>query len=201
MDVDEERPAADDTDAPTDPDAPRSLRPGQAGFAQRLMSKYGWKTGSGLGADSSGILNPLQVKVEKRRKRPDSEGGGFVDPAGRGKIVGGRRPPPTQAEQDEGKGAMSEVIVLRNMLEGMDDLQGEITNGGLGQEIGEECGDKYGRVERLYIDVGARLVFIKFTDQVSALRAVNALEGRVFNGNAILAKFYDTDKFEKGIYI
>lgn len=64
---------------------------------------------------------------------------------------------------------MSNVIVLRNMLDSMEDLQSEIENG-LGQEIGEECGDKYGRVDRLYIDIEGRRVFIKFTDQVSALR-------------------------------
>ena len=29
---------------------------------------------------------------------------------------------------------------------------------------------QYGRVERLYIDIPSRRVFIKFTDQVSALR-------------------------------
>ncbi len=64
---------------------------------------------------------------------------------------------------------MSNVIVLRNMLDGMEDVQSEMENG-LGQEIGEECGDKYGRVERLYIDTDGLRVFIKFTDQVSALR-------------------------------
>jgi splicing factor 45 len=31
-------------------------------------------------------------------------------------------------------------------------------------------------------------------------QAVNALEGRVFNGNTITARFYDTQKFEEGIY-
>lgn len=182
-------------------DQPRSNRPGQKDFAQRLMSKYGWTAGSGLGASSSGIVNPLSVKIEKRRKRPDAEGGGFAEPGGRGRVVGGRTAATsTSADGDAGKfGAMSEVIVLRNMLEGMENLQEEI-NQGLGQEIGEECGNKYGRVERLYIDVEGRQVFIKFTDQVSALRAVNALEGRVFNGNAIAARFWDAEKFERGEY-
>lgn len=188
---------ASTTIAPQD-EQRRTNLPGQKGFAQRLMSKYGWTAGSGLGAESSGIVNPLSVKVEKRRKKPDAEGGGFAEPGGRGKIIGGKTA--SNAESDAGKfGPMSEVIVLRNMLEGMENLQDEI-NDGLGQEIGEECGDKYGRVERLYIDVEGRQVFIKFTDAVSALRAVNALEGRVFNGNAIAARFWDGEKFERGEY-
>ncbi|PHH88951.1 hypothetical protein CDD83_6858 [Cordyceps sp. RAO-2017] len=172
----------------------RSRVPGQAGFAQRLMSKYGWTKGTGLGANESGIVNPLRVQVEKRRKKADAEGGGWAEPGGKGKILGGRR------KDEEGRfGKMSEVIVLRNMLESMPDLQGEIA-GGLGQEIGEECGEKYGRVERLFIDQDARQVFIKFTDQVSALRAVNELDGRVFNGNAIAPRFYDAERFEQGDY-
>ncbi|KAK2062195.1 G-patch domain-containing protein [Colletotrichum caudatum] len=185
--------AADDEEPP----APRSSRPGQVGFAQRLMSKYGWTKGSGLGADESGIVNPLRVQVEKRKKRSDAEGGGWAEPANRAKVLGGKRK--NDGESGKFGGPMSEVIVLQQMLDNMEDLQGEIANG-LGQEIGEECGEKYGRVERLYIDVENRQVFIRFTDQVSALRAVNELDGRVFNGNTVVPKFYDTEKFERGIY-
>ncbi|KAK3681454.1 hypothetical protein B0T22DRAFT_308561 [Podospora appendiculata] len=190
------------TTAPAPSSPPRTSRPGQAGFAQRLMSKYGWTKGSGLGADEGGITSALRVQVEKRRKRPDAEGGGFAEPGGRGKIVGGGGAAAKKRKQsgdDEGLGTMSEVIVLRNMLEGMPDLEAEI-EAGIGQEIGEECGEKYGRVERLFIDVGGRQVFIKFVEKVSALRAVNALQNRIFNGNAITARFFDTDKFEQGIY-
>lgn len=127
----EEEPGQDDQ---------RSLRPGQKGFAERLLSKYGWTKGSGLGATGSGIVNPLQVKVEKQKKRPDSEGGGFATPAGRGKIIGSKK------KQEEGSkfGAMSEVIVLKGMLDGMDvdaELEGD-HDGGLMQEIGEECSEK-----------------------------------------------------------
>ncbi|PFH61649.1 hypothetical protein XA68_16738 [Ophiocordyceps unilateralis] len=188
QDEDEEATSPPDAALPVADDAaPRSKRPGQAGFARRLMSKYGWTKGTGLGADETGMLNPLRVQVEKRKKKADAEGGGWAEPGGKGKILGGRR------KEDQGKfGKMSEVIVLDNMLENMDDLRGEISDG-LGQEIGEECGEKYGRVERLYIDEEARRVFIKFTDQVSALRAVNELDGRVFNGNCIAPKFYKAE--------
>lgn len=43
-------------------------------------------------------------------------------------------------------------------------------------------------------------VFIKFTSQLSALRAVNALEGRIFNGNTIIARFFDAEKFDQGFF-
>ncbi|KAG5927411.1 hypothetical protein E4U42_002283 [Claviceps africana] len=173
---------------------PRSNRPGQSGFAQRLMNKYGWTKGSGLGADQSGIVNPLRIQVEKRRKKADADGGGWAGPGGKGKIIGSKR------KEEGGKfGTMSDVIVLRNMLENMPDLQAEIADG-LGQEIGEECGEKYGRVERLHIDPTSRQVFIKFTTQVSALRAVNELDGRNFNGNNIAPRFYDSERFDAGVY-
>lgn len=131
-----EQPAENETENADD--APRSLRPGQKGFAERLLSKYGWTKGSGLGATGSGIVKPLQVKVEKQKKRPDSEGGGFATPAGRGTIIGGKK----KGGDDTGKfGPMSEVIILRGMLDGMD-LDSELEGGGLMQEIGEECSEK-----------------------------------------------------------
>ncbi|TAQ91503.1 hypothetical protein B7494_g209 [Chlorociboria aeruginascens] len=196
----------DNQEAEDSEDAPRSRRPGQKGFAERLMSKYGWSKGAGLGADGSGIINPLRVEVEKRKKKSDAEGGGFRGPPGaRGKIIGGKKNVP-EKDSDVGIfGAMSEVIVLRGMVDGMD-LDEEVEGageGGLMQEIGDECAEKYGRVERVYIDrhgPAPTKVFVKFTSQLSALRAVNALEGRVFNGNTISALFYDTETFEKGIY-
>ncbi len=153
--------------------AARSLRPGQKGFAERLMSKYGWTKGSGLGADGAGIVNPLRVQVEKQKKKPDSEGGGFVAPGGRGKILGGKK---QGKSETTGKfGAMSEVVALYGMVDGMDldaELEG-LGDGGIMQEIGEECGEKYGRVERVFIDrsnPSKAPVFVKFTSQLSALR-------------------------------
>ncbi|KAI9731789.1 MAG: hypothetical protein M1834_004578 [Cirrosporium novae-zelandiae] len=192
-------------------EAPRSNRPGQAGFAERLLRKYGWTSGTGLGANNTGIVTPLAAKVTKQKKKPDSEGGGFATPSGMGKIVGGKKK--KGAEAEEGKfGKMSEVVILKGMVDGMDldaEMRGE--GGGLMQEIGEECADKYGNVERVYIhrdggeeDAEGRKtgtpVFVRFTSQLSALRAVNALEGRIFNGNTIQARFFDSEKFEKGIY-
>lgn len=126
-------------------ESPRSLRPGQKGFAERLMSKYGWTKGSGLGASESGILNPLRVQVEKQKKKPDSEGGGVIGHGGKGKILGGNRKGGSTAVTETGKfGIMSEVVILLGMVDGMDlDLElARSGDGGLMQEIGDECGAK-----------------------------------------------------------
>ena len=196
----------DDGPAPEpEADAPRSLRPGQKGFAERLMSKYGWTKGSGLGASGSGIVNPLRAQVVKQKK-PDAEGGGFVGPGGMGKIIGGKKKSGDDGTEEGKFGAMSEVIVLRGMIDGMDldaELEGTGGSGGLMQEIGEECSEKvgpvalcstslkiarsadailqYGRVERVFIDRATPVappVFVKFTSQLSALRVGSLLRRR-----------------------
>ncbi|KAK3334256.1 hypothetical protein B0H65DRAFT_566860 [Neurospora tetraspora] len=164
-------------------DAPKSKLPGQAGFAAPVSSS------------ESGITSALRVQVEKRKKRSDAEGGGWAEPGGRGKIIAGKPAAgggggSSKEEKDGGRfGKMSEVIVLDHMLDGMSD-----------EELRQECGEKYGRVMRLFVEREGRRVFIRFTDGVSALRAVNALEGRIFNGNAIVPRFYDLEKFEAGVY-
>jgi splicing factor 45 len=201
-DVDMESPiqqiAADDGEG-------RSSRPGQAGFAERLMAKYGWSKGQGLGAQGTGIINPLYAKADKRKKRSEAEGGGFATPASTGKILGGRRAKAVEEEASK-FGPMSEIIRLEHMLDGMDiDAELSSEEGGLMQEIGEECSDKYGTVERVYIyrrspEDGGHIVFVQFVSPLSGLRAVNALDGRVFGGNAIAARFWDREKYDKGVY-
>ncbi|KAL8937731.1 MAG: hypothetical protein Q9216_004280 [Gyalolechia sp. 2 TL-2023] len=155
-------------------EAPRTSRPGQKGFAERLMSKYGWTKGSGLGASGTGIVNPLRVQVEKQKKKPDSEGGGYVGPGGRGRIIGSKKAGASTSTEGSKFGVMSEVIVLGGMLNGLnlDAEMEQAKDGGLLQEIGDECGEK----------------------------AVNALQGRIFNGNTITAMFYDAEKFDSGTY-
>lgn len=187
-------------------EAPRSLRPGQAKFAERLMAKYGWEKGQGLGKEGTGVTSALYAKADKRKKKSDAEGGGFVTPAQTGRILGGTKSK-IGKEAEEGKfGIMSEVVRLEGMLLGLD-VQAELMreDGNIMQEIGEECNDKYGNVERVYIHSNTQsssgaFVFVHFTQQLSALRAVNALEGRVFNGNEIKARFWNKEKFDEGQY-
>lgn len=133
-------------------EAPRSNRPGQAGFAARLMAKYGWEKGSGLGASGGGILKPLQAKVEKQKKRSDAEGGGIRN-KGRGTILAESRKDGDQSNAHGKFGPMSEVIVLDQMVDGLD-VDAEMEDG-LMQEIGEECGEKVQIVEPSLCDAVA----------------------------------------------
>lgn len=202
----EEKLAKAEHEESTSTDSPRSNRPGQAGFAERLMSKYGWSKGQGLGAQGTGIINPLYAKAEKRKKKSDAEGGGFATPTAMGKILGGNKSKLAQAEEAGKFGAMSEVVRLDGMLDGLDlDEEFEREEGGIMQEIGEECSEKYGSVQRVYIHRAENedeqaLVFVAFVSQLSALRAVNALEGRIFNGNQIKARFWPKESFDAGQY-
>ncbi|PSK34523.1 hypothetical protein B9Z65_8849 [Elsinoe australis] len=190
----------------------RTSRPGQKGFAKRLLQKYGWKEGQGLGATGDGITTILRHQPEKRKKRPDAEGGGFIGPAGgMARIVGGKRQKTTPSG-GEGEGAGEEaqqwsvVAVFRGMLKGVD-VQREMMEGSLMQDIGERMAE-YGVVERLFLDregedggLGTR-VFVKFTSALSAYRAVQASNGKEFlgNGRVVESGFFDADKFEEGVY-
>ncbi|KAF2142301.1 uncharacterized protein K452DRAFT_16947 [Aplosporella prunicola CBS 121167] len=206
--VDESAAAASSAEEPQQQgEQPRSNRPGQAGFAERMLSKWGWSKGKGLGAKETGIITPLSVQAEKRKKRPDAEGGGWATPGGKGKIVGGKKAQKAEGEEGDDAaaspfGAMSNVVELKGMVEGLD-LAREMAEGQLVGEIGDECAEKYGRVERVLIHASSTAeqvpVFVKFTSQLSALRAVNALQGRVFNGNVISARFFEGERFEGGM--
>ncbi|KAF3935778.1 hypothetical protein ABW20_dc0104380 [Dactylellina cionopaga] len=147
--------------------AGRSSRPGQKGFAERLMSKYGWTKGTGLGANSSGMVHALQVKADKGK-----------DSKGVGKILDKNK----KRDNEESKfGKMSEVVVLHKMVDGLEDEDLVV----LMQEIGDECSEKYGRIERVHIvhkridDVSSK-VFVQFTSQLSALRSLSEEEQKLF---------------------
>ncbi|RPA97923.1 hypothetical protein L873DRAFT_1741186 [Choiromyces venosus 120613-1] len=179
------------TDQPPSPPS-NPLLPGQKDFATRLMSKLGWRAGTGLGANNTGITQPLRAVHTKSKDQHSSSGGGGA----RGRIIDRNKPNTAST----GKfGPASVVVVLRHMVDG---LEGEEDEAVLIQEIGEECERSYGGVEHVLVVWGrgedaASRVFVKFSGELAALRAVNALEGRLFNGNTIEARFFDKDNFEE----
>lgn len=204
-DQDAQAPSADDTDQP------RSNRPGQKGFAERLLKKFGWDEGQGLGAKGEGITTAIVAKAEKRKKLSDAEGGGWAKPANMGKIVGGKRrklqPGETEAEAGEDDGTslakMSEVVKLIGILAGTD-VDWEIQENGLYDKMGQTMQERYGNVERIFVwrphSGGDNEVFVKFTSQLSALRAVQDVDGQYYAGNLVRAQYWEVERFEKGEY-
>ena len=179
-------------------EAPRSNRPGQKGFAKRLLQKYGWQEGQGLGATGSGITTILEHKVDKRKKRPAGEKGDGPPPAV-GRIVGGKR----RKTGDEPEEQWSVVVRLDGMLEGLN-VEEEMVENNLMQNIGDRV-QKFGMAERITIDpekTGSGTVFIKFTSALSAYRAIQASNGKDFmeNGRTAASGFFDADKFDRNVY-
>ncbi|KAF2210488.1 hypothetical protein CERZMDRAFT_106833 [Cercospora zeae-maydis SCOH1-5] len=200
---------------PSDQQAPahqeseeRTNRPGQDGFAERLMKKLGWEKGQGLGASGDGITTALQMQAQKRKKKPDAQGGGFATPTAMGKIIGGKKAKPKPGEETTTGVAselddMSPVVKLSGMLENMD-VDHEIAENNLMQEIGDEMGEQYGKVERLFIwrkkDGGNDEVFVKFTSPLSAVRCLKGMDGTEFADNKVEACYWDAEMFERGEY-
>ncbi|KAK3626898.1 hypothetical protein LTR56_019524 [Elasticomyces elasticus] len=211
-------PTAVDVQAEAEEEETRSNRPGQKGFAERLLKKYGWEKGKGLGAQGNeGITTAIVAKAEKRKKLADAEGGGWAKPANMGKLVGGKRRKVDGGEDGgDGEGEMSSVVRLSNMLRGLD-VEVEVGEKDLYGEIGREMEGEYGKVERVFIwrrgggvggvggvgdggEEGGDEVFVKFVSPLSALRAVGGCEGMEFAGNVVSARFWGVEDFEEGRY-
>eukprot|EP00794_Sanderia_malayensis_P005973 gene5973-6669_t len=161
--------------------------------ANKIMAKYGWKEGQGLGKDEQGLSTCLQV--EKTGKR----GGKIIN---KDKLV-----PNQEMLQNEpmppGNNTsllkdISKVVMLKNMVgpgEVDDDLQ---------PEVEEECRTKYGEVVKVIIfeipgavEEEAVRIFVEFTRNEAAVKAVIDLNGRFFGGRTVTAQFYNLDRFRR----
>ncbi|KAJ8687904.1 hypothetical protein QAD02_023699 [Eretmocerus hayati] len=197
-------PSLQETPDPLPPPPPPqrpSLAQGYAtsSVAAKIMAKYGFKEGQGLGKKEQGMSVALQV--EKTSKRG-------------GRIVGEKEqlmpppppvsPPPSVQNQapvqdepsiTEIMKSPSKVVLLRNMVgpgEVDDDLE---------PEVKDECNTKYGDVIRVVIHEvidaqpeDAVRIFVEFKRIESAIKAVVDLNGRFFGGRQVRAGFYSVEK-------
>ncbi|KAL0131404.1 hypothetical protein PUN28_002736 [Cardiocondyla obscurior] len=184
---------------------PTNLGYSTSSVAAKIMAKYGFKEGQGLGKKEQGMSVALQV--EKTSKRG-------------GRIVGEREqlmppPPPVTASPPQMQLQLplqslqeepsiteimkcpSKVVLLRNMVgpgEVDDDLE---------PEVKDECNTKYGDVARVIIhevieapaDEAVR-IFVEFKRIESAIKAVVDLNGRFFGGRQVKAGFYSSEKLD-----
>ncbi|XP_063888356.1 splicing factor 45-like isoform X1 [Scylla paramamosain] len=177
---------------------------GGSTVAAKIMAKYGFKEGQGLGKSEQGIVRALEV--EKTSKR----GGRIVHESDEPPPPAPMMPPPIappprpapQSEKPEAKMAHilrnpSKVALLRNMV-GPGEVDDELE-----PEVREECNGKYGAVVQVVIfeipkavPEEAVRIFVEFQRVESAIKAIIDLNGRFFGGRQVKAGFYDHENFK-----
>ncbi|KAG8440047.1 hypothetical protein GDO86_006006 [Hymenochirus boettgeri] len=182
-------PIYDEPERPRSPTGPSNSFIANMGgtVAHKIMQKYGFREGQGLGKHEQGLSTALSV--EKTSKRG-------------GKIIVGDLADKVDAAKKADPNPLTEmlkcptkVVLLRNMVgagEVDEDLEGETK---------EEC-EKYGKVGKCVIfeipgapDDEAVRIFLEFERVESAIKAVVDLNGRYFGGRIVKASFYNLDKF------
>uniref|UniRef100_UPI0037E9BEF5 splicing factor 45 isoform X1 n=1 Tax=Semicossyphus pulcher TaxID=241346 RepID=UPI0037E9BEF5 len=199
-------PMYDESERPRSPPAPTSSFLANMGgtVAHKIMQKYGFKEGQGLGKHEQGLSTALSVEKTSKRggkiiigdaaEKPGSSQSGAAEASGGGSAADSSKKseanPLTEILKNPTK-----VVLLRNMVgpgEVDEDLEGETK---------EEC-EKYGKVVKCVIfeiadvsDDEAVRIFLEFERVESAIKAVVDLNGRYFGGRVVKACFYNLDKF------
>ncbi|XP_069012661.1 splicing factor 45 isoform X2 [Embiotoca jacksoni] len=199
-------PMYEDADRPRSPPGPTSSFLANMGgtVAHKIMQKYGFKEGQGLGKHEQGLSTALSVEKTSKRggkiiigdaaEKPGSSQPGAAETSAGGSAADSSKKseanPLTEILKNPTK-----VVLLRNMVgrgEVDEDLEGETK---------EEC-EKYGKVVKCVIfeiaevlDDEAVRIFLEFERVESAIKAVVDLNGRYFGGRVVKACFYNLDKF------
>ncbi|XP_078098947.1 splicing factor 45 isoform X4 [Sander vitreus] len=198
-------PMYEDSERPRSPPGPTSSFLANMGgtVAHKIMQKYGFKEGQGLGKHEQGLSTALSVEKTSKRggkiiigdaaEKPGSSQAGAAETSAGGSADSSKKSdanPLTEILKNPTK-----VVLLRNMVgrgEVDEDLEGETK---------EEC-EKYGKVVKCVIfeiavvpDDEAVRIFLEFERVESAIKAVVDLNGRYFGGRVVKACFYNLDKF------
>jgi hypothetical protein len=140
------------------------------GIGSKLLQKYGWKPGKGLGASEDGIVNPLRFSTHN--KRPGS-----------GRIVDKNK-----NSRQKKTSTASPVVIFPNLLITPPYSSHSIEE--IPSIFGSYCQSNYGPVTR--VATNHPNIYVKFQNDLSALRAVN--------NSQTSAQYYNEEAFEQGIF-
>ncbi|XP_062374494.1 splicing factor 45 isoform X2 [Sardina pilchardus] len=217
-------PMYEDSERPRSPPGPTNSFLANMGgtVAHKIMQKYGFREGQGLGKHEQGLSTALSVEKTSKRggkiiigeTTEKGSGQAAADPPGwmLGAAAEAQKKTAAAAAAAAGVGAgpgsgsepnplteilkcPTKVVILRNMVG-----RGEVDDD-LEAETKEEC-EKYGKVTKCVIfeiaqvtDDEAVRIFLEFERVESAIKAVVDLNGRYFGGRVVKACFYNLDKF------
>ncbi|KAK2724769.1 splicing factor 45-like [Artemia franciscana] len=159
---------------------------GGLAFAAKIMAKFGYKEGQGLGRQEQGISSALVVEKTSRRGGRIVVEKEIMPPP---PVIPSAAPKPELSIAEMMKNP-SKTILLRNMVG-----PGEVDED-LEPEVKEECNGKYGDVTDVTIvqlsnvpEEEAVRIFVEFKRIESAIKAVVDLNGRYFGGRQVKASF------------
>lgn len=96
----------------------------------------------------------------------------------------------------------SRVVELKNMLT-KEDLENDEEYNDILEDTTEEC-SQFGQLVNVVIpkgnEVGATKIFLEYTSESDAAKAIGGLEGRTFDGRKVEADYFDETKFTKKDY-
>ncbi|CAH1972644.1 unnamed protein product [Acanthoscelides obtectus] len=187
---------------------PAAAAPYGGSIAAKIMARYGFKEGQGLGRMEQGMSSALLVEKTSKRggriihekeilaQQTAAEAAAATAAANAAAMALA-----TQEKQEPSITEImknpSKVVLLKNMVgpgEVDDDLE---------PEVKDECNTKYGPVASVIIHEiptdnheEAVRIFVEFLRIESAIKAVVDLNGRFFGGRQVKALFYDTEKFD-----
>lgn len=197
-------PVFEDSDRPRSPPGPANSFLANMGgtVAHKIMQKYGFREGQGLGKHEQGLSTALSVEKTSKRGGKIIIGDSTEKTTGPIQNVANPDGSNSDASKKNETNPLTEilkcptkVVLLRNMVG-----RGEVDED-LEAETKEEC-EKYGKVVRCVIfeisgvtDDEAVRIFLEFERVESAIKAVVDLNGRYFGGRVVKACFYNLDRF------
>ncbi|XP_035281984.1 splicing factor 45 isoform X3 [Anguilla anguilla] len=204
-------PMYEDSERPRSPPGPANSFLANMGgtVAHKIMQKYGFREGQGLGKHEQGLSTALSVEKTSKRGGKIIVGDVVDKTTGSSQTVSPAGEMPSwssgataDATKKSDANPLTEilkcptkVVLLRNMVG-----RGEVDED-LEAETKEEC-EKYGKVIKCVIfeisgviDEEAVRIFLEFERVESAIKAVVDLNGRYFGGRVVKACFYNLDRF------